>query len=141
MSGATLTRENVRLGLRVVCIAHPEWGEWVLKRDRNGWIADKSGGGGGAMLWEREFKFWRLADTQPEKRAGDVLRGGWPSRESAKRFHAYLVARERGESPEICERLYRDWASYLVHLSYREAIAGDAWGWAMDGTVSESAVG
>lgn len=54
----TLTTENVRDGLVVMCIAHPEWGEFVVTHDRNGWIHKNDRGS--AMLFECEFRFWNV---------------------------------------------------------------------------------
>lgn len=55
-----LTIENVRDGLVVMEIAHPEWGEKVVTHDRNGWIQKNDRGT--AMLFESEFRFWRLVE-------------------------------------------------------------------------------
>lgn len=53
-----LTTENVKVGLKIVSFDNPEWGVKWVKQDRNGYVF--SGSSGSAMLFEGEFKFWRV---------------------------------------------------------------------------------
>ncbi len=54
----TLTPENARIGLYIVCKQHPEWGVKQLRQDRNGWFHYCLRGS--AMLFECEFHFWAI---------------------------------------------------------------------------------
>lgn len=54
-----LSADNVKVGLKIVNFDHPEWDVFWVKQDRNGYIYSR-GGSNSAMLWEGEFKFWRV---------------------------------------------------------------------------------
>jgi hypothetical protein len=60
MSNTTdLTKENARIGLRIINKANPEWGVATLGRDGQFWTFKNRAGE--AVLFEGEFHFWRLA--------------------------------------------------------------------------------
>jgi hypothetical protein len=51
---------TLEVGMRIICIEHPEWGTWVVSKDRNGWVITAFPQGS-RMLDIAEAKFWRLA--------------------------------------------------------------------------------
>lgn len=53
-----LTLENAKLGLTIRSIENPEWGNFTLSKDENGWI--KKGRSGSNHIWEHEFKYWEV---------------------------------------------------------------------------------
>lgn len=61
--GETLTKDNVRVGLRIVSKDNPDWGTKIVRKDRNGWYWEHEDGRGAAMLDTAEFKFWKLAEA------------------------------------------------------------------------------
>ena len=54
-----LTKDNIRVGMKIMMADHPEWDVFWVKQDRNGYIYSR-GGADSAMLWESEFHFWRV---------------------------------------------------------------------------------
>lgn len=97
-----LTKRNAKVGTAIRCKAHPEWGLFMLMRDRNGWT-HRAANGNEAMLDEGEFRFWEIvvdidgpvvavraryesmrftfeAYGATREKAADVLRAGWKAR-------------------------------------------------------------
>ena len=60
----SLTKDQIKPGVKIRQIAHPEFGDWIIKRLYAGttWEVDKLNGRGGIATCEGELtKFWELA--------------------------------------------------------------------------------
>jgi len=55
-----LTIHNARIGNVIINILHPEWGEWLMSKDRNGWVITAPQGS--RMLNEGEFGDWQVEE-------------------------------------------------------------------------------
>jgi hypothetical protein len=53
-----LTNKNIKTGLTIENIAHPEWGKFTITQDRNGY--NYKSNKGEAILSPLEYKFWRI---------------------------------------------------------------------------------
>lgn len=51
-----LTEANVKNGLTIMCLAHPEWGTWTIREGEHGWEIDN--GRGCKALDLGELGFW-----------------------------------------------------------------------------------
>jgi hypothetical protein len=54
----TLTNKNIKIGLQIRNINHPEWGVKIVTQDRNGynWRDNR----GEAILIPSEYHFWEI---------------------------------------------------------------------------------
>lgn len=56
-----LSRANIRVGLKVICLANPEWGTWIIRKDREGWST--KGESGEPLLSPDEFHFYGICQN------------------------------------------------------------------------------
>ena len=53
-----LSEKNISEGLVIINSSHPEFGNWTVGKDRNGWTIRNHRGS--KMLWENEFHYYKL---------------------------------------------------------------------------------
>lgn len=52
---------HLEVGMRIVCISNPEWGTWIVSKDRNGWVITARPQGSRMLHFAEAIQFWRLA--------------------------------------------------------------------------------
>lgn len=141
----TLGDENAYSGANIVSKEHPEWGEFTLNKDRNGWT--RTSLSGSSMLDPGEFKFWNL--VSPVKVAEVAMPEQVPAAKPAPQENpqrdadmAYLksvidntvadiLAAEVGDKLEAIINLYADDSEVTAQAE----LAADAYSKAMLATV------
>lgn len=57
-----LTKENVEVGLQILCSGHEDWGTFsIIEKDENWWVI--AGRSGIKILFESEFRFWYTVEV------------------------------------------------------------------------------
>lgn len=144
-TAVTLGDENAYSGAKIVSKEHPEWGEFTLNKDRNGWT--RTSLSGSSMLDPGEFKFWNL--VSPVKVAEVAMPEQVPAAKPAPQENpqrdadmAYLksvidntvadiLAAEVGDKLEAIINLYADDSEVTAQAE----LAADAYSKAMLATV------